>query len=162
MKILVISDSHGNIQRIRHVVGFMEKIKADAIIHCGDWDNQESVVEVSKAKIPVYGVLGNADYNPFVEGKLRELKIVYDPDLLEIEISSKKILVCHFPGRLIQEIDKAKRIFDIAFHGHTHRKKEEVYTGTKVINPGALQSLTPSFAVYDLDTNAVEFVDIAI
>ena len=75
MKIVIISDSHGHIQRIRHVVGFIAKIKADAIIHCGDWDNEESVVEVAKAKIPVYGVLGNADYNPFVEAKLRQLKI---------------------------------------------------------------------------------------
>ncbi|MEK7188804.1 MAG: YfcE family phosphodiesterase [Patescibacteria group bacterium] len=162
MKIVIISDSHGHIQRIRHVVGFIAKIKADAIIHCGDWDNEESVVEVAKAKIPVYGVLGNADYNPFVEGKLSQLKIVYNPDVLEIEVSSKKILVCHFPGRLIQELDKEKGIFDIAFHGHTHREKEAVYKGTKIVNPGALQSLTPSFAIYDLDANAVEFIDIEV
>ncbi|PIP57073.1 YfcE family phosphodiesterase, partial [Candidatus Woesebacteria bacterium CG22_combo_CG10-13_8_21_14_all_45_10] len=37
MKIVVISDSHGNIANLKHVLGFAKKIKAEAIIHCGDW-----------------------------------------------------------------------------------------------------------------------------
>ena len=39
MRILVVSDSHGNIVRLKHVIGYANAQKLDAIIHCGDWDN---------------------------------------------------------------------------------------------------------------------------
>ena len=64
MKILIISDSHGNIANIKHVMGFATNINANAVIHCGDWDNLESVKTVLSFGIPLYSVLGNADTDP--------------------------------------------------------------------------------------------------
>ena len=41
MKILVISDSHGHIANLKHVLEIAKKIGVKAVIHCGDWDNLE-------------------------------------------------------------------------------------------------------------------------
>ncbi|MCX6705754.1 MAG: metallophosphoesterase family protein [Candidatus Woesebacteria bacterium] len=64
MKIVVIGDSHGNIANLKLVAGFAKKIKADGLIHCGDWDNLQAVKIIYSCKIPIYGVLGNADIDP--------------------------------------------------------------------------------------------------
>jgi len=46
MKILVISDSHGNLSNLKHVMGFAKKLNIDAVIHAGDWNTIESVETV--------------------------------------------------------------------------------------------------------------------
>ena len=67
MKILVISDSHGHIANIKHVMGFGKKIGAKAVIHAGDWNTVESVETVLSFGIPLYAVMGNADIEEEME-----------------------------------------------------------------------------------------------
>jgi len=149
MKIVVIGDSHGNIANLKLMVGFAEKIKADGIIHCGDWDNLQAVKIVYSCKIQVYGVLGNADIDPGIA------KIV-NGQCLKINLGGRKIGVVHNFKDFV--IDKKK--LDIIFCGHRHFKCERVVNGVKVVSPGALHSVKPSFTVYDTDTNGVEFFDL--
>lgn len=159
MRILVISDSHGNITNLKHAMGFAKKIDADAIIHCGDWDNRESVYEVATAGIPVYGVMGNADVDPEVYQILKEKLTKFDPDFLKIILEGRTIGISHFPDKINKQIDTQK--FDILFHGHTHRKRNDLIGKTRVVNPGALhRTADSSFAVYDTRQNNVEFVDL--
>lgn len=148
MKIVVISDSHGNIANLKHVMGFAKKVKAGAIIHCGDWNNIETVNIVLQCRIPVYGVLGNADIDDEVKSKFK--------DFLELKIDGRKIGVVHsFSSRLISGIESPS----IVFCGHKHRQQEYVRSGIKIVNPGALEH-NISFAVYDTDTNKVEFLGV--
>lgn len=149
MKIIIISDSHGNIANIKLVLGFAKKIKADGIIHCGDWDNLQAVKIVYSYKIPVFGVLGNADIDP------RIAKIV-NGQWLRIDSGNRKIGVVHN----IKDIDLGNKKLDIIFCGHRHFKSERIVNRVKVVSPGALHSVKPSFAVYDTATNGVEFFDL--
>lgn len=149
MKAVVISDSHGNVANIRFVLGFAEKIKAGAIIHCGDWDNLPAVEEVLRSKISVYGVLGNADVDPEI------VKIIKDRRL-RIKLGSRKIGVIHNFNHLVSNIE----LPSIVFCGHRHFKSERIVGRVKVVSPGALHSIKPSFAVYDTDANKVEFFDL--
>lgn len=177
MKILVLSDSHGNIVRLKHVVGYANAQKLGAIIHCGDWDNTEAVLTMKDAEIPVYpegtnsvypegtsfayGVLGNADVDPSILTSLRNANVIYDIVFLKLVLDGKNIGVCHFPGKLEEAIKSQE--YDVLFHGHTHKKKDKLFGKTRVVNPGALQKTpTPSFAVYDTDNSVVEFVDVQI
>lgn len=150
MRILVISDSHGNTARLKHTLGFAEKSGVGAIIHCGDWDTPEAIDVFKGSEINVHGVLGNADINP----------IFFNPSFLKLELGGRKIGVCHFLGKA-KEMARSGE-FDIVFHGHFHRRKEEVVGNTAVVNPGALTGLKPSCAVYDTDKNTVEFIDVAV
>lgn len=161
MKILVISDSHDNIVRLKHCVGFANNSKLDAIIHCGDWSSSAAVETMKDAEIPVYGVLGNADVNPQMVSSLRNTKVIFDVDFLKLKLDGRNIGVCHFPGKLEEAIKSQE--YDVLFHGHTHKKKDKLFGKTRVVNPGALQKTpTPSFAVYDTGNNTVEFVDLEI
>jgi len=156
MKIVVIGDSHGNIANIKLVMGFAKKIKAGAIIHCGDWDNLRSVKEIYSYKIPVYGVLGNADIDEQITKNLKLKAKKFDENFLNIKLGGKKIGIIH------SIINRKSSILnlDVLFCGHRHFKSERIIDGVKIISPGALHSVKPSFAVYDTGTNGVEFFDL--
>lgn len=159
MRIVIFSDSHGNIARIRHVLGFAKEISASAVIHCGDWDNVEAVRTVLEYGIPLYSVLGNADIDPEVEKILSAGSKKFSHDFLEFEKADKIIAVCHYPGQLRAGMEISP--IDIGFHGHTHKRKDERLGNTKLVNPGAISRTdSPSFAVYDLGRDVVEFIDL--
>lgn len=156
MKIIVVSDSHGNIANLKLVMGFAKKIKAGTIIHCGDWNNLKSIEEVLSSNIPLYTVLGNADIHSEVKGLLERKAKKFNEKFLNISLGKRKIGIVHN----IKDLIISKNKFDIIFCGHRHFKSERVINGTKVVSPGALHSIKPSFAVYDTDTNGVKFFDL--
>lgn len=161
MKILIISDSHDNIVRLKHVVGFAKEIKAGAIIHCGDWSSQDAVNTMENLGSRAYGVLGNADIDPQIVASLRKAKIKFNSDFLKLELGGRKIGVCHYPGRLKDAIESQE--YNALFCGHIHSKHKETYGKTLVVRPGALgRTPSPSFAIYDTEKNNVKFLDLAI
>ena len=46
MKILIISDSHGNIANLKAAMEIGKKADVSAVIHCGDWDDVKSAETV--------------------------------------------------------------------------------------------------------------------
>lgn len=153
MKIVVISDSHGNLLNIHHVMGFAKKIKAGAVIHAADWDNVESVNSVINFNIPTYSVLGNADIDPNIERLLRQKCEGFALDRLKINIDGRKIGVIHsfkVSGQWYTNCD-------IVFCGHRHSPEERMVKDVKVVRPGALVSGI-FFAVYETKNNEVEFI----
>lgn len=156
MKIVVISDSHGNITNLKQVMGFAKKIKAGGIIHCGDWDNIKAVNTALSFGIPLYAVLGNADTDERIAKRLQCKGKNFNRELLEFEIDNKKIGVIHSFNYLISNIG----YLSILFCGHRHFKGEKIIKGVKIVHPGSLHSIEPSFVVYDTATNDVEFVDL--
>lgn len=155
MKIVIISDSHGNIANLKHVLGFARKIDVGAIIHCGDWDNLRAVETVVTSGIPIYGVLGNGDIDPRITNNLELITKNFNEKFLTIEIEGRKIGVIH---DVLQLDSFAAGQLDILFVGHTHKQGESVVDGVKVVNPGALEH-NASFAVYDTVVNRIEFLD---
>jgi hypothetical protein len=156
MKIIVISDTHGNIGRLKHVLGFAKEIGASALIHCGDWDNIDSIQAVLEAKIKLYTTLGNADVNSEILKLLKESGVVFDELFLQVEVGGTKVGISHYKHELVKRIPEG---FDIGFFGHTHKKEEALYGGVKLINPGAIfRTDKPSFVVYDIDKNKIEFL----
>ena len=147
MKIVVISDSHGNIANLKHVMGFAKKIKAGAIVHCGDWNTLGSVETVLQCRIPVYGVVGNADIDSVARNKFK--------DFLKLKINGKKIGVIHD----IKKLETGDLDLDIIFFGHWQKQKDTIWNGIRAVNPGALEN-DIFFAIYDTDTNRVEFLGI--
>ena len=156
MKLIVISDSHGNVANLKHVLGFAEKIEGGGIIHCGDWDNLLAVETVLNSAIPVYAVLGNADIREDVAKNLKLKAKKFQENFLEINIGGRKIGIIH---QLTINHQLLTIGCDIVFCGHTHRQEETIRDGVKVVNPGALEN-DISFAVYDTETNKVDLVKI--
>ena len=155
MKLVIISDSHGNIANLKHVLGFASRLKAGAIIHCGDWNNLLAAQTVLNFGIDVYTVLGNADIDKELGTILKEKCKKFDEKFLEAEIGGKKIGIIHKTNDLNIRIQD----LDILFCGHTHRPKVTTKDGVKVVNPGALQKEV-SFVVYDTETDRLELIKI--
>lgn len=157
MKILVISDSHGNIQNLKHVVGFGKKIGVKALIHAGDWNTLQSIEVVLHSNIPLYTVLGNADIDPKLKEELKTKSEKFSDEVLIFEIDGKKIGVTHIFNKFKEDLKK----LDIIFTGHYHSQSDSTYrdkegNSFKVVRPGALEKEI-NFVVYDTDTDKLSF-----
>jgi len=152
VKILIISDSHGHITNLRAVMEIAKKSNIKAVIHCGDWDNPESVKEVLSFDVPLYSILGNADIDSEIEDILKFESKKFDSHLLRLDLDGRKIGVIHYANLKDEKLQE----FDIVFSGHRHSKEEKMINLTKFIRPGALVNGI-NFAVYETITSVVEF-----
>ena len=164
MKILVISDSHGNIANLKAVMMIGKKAGVRAVIHCGDWADLASFDAVLSYNIPIYSVLGNADVDSDLEEALSLECKKYDPHLLKLKIDGRKIGVIHnvdFKDKQsLASQSPGKKLYDfnVVFSGHLHSKEEKIVNWTKFVRPGALINGI-NFAIYETITGEVEFVN---
>lgn len=130
--ILVLSDSHGDIESLKTAIrGFGDK--ADLIIHAGDGAQDLARLQFSGVGLkPWEGVRGNSD--PDFSLPLRKT----------IEYRGKRILVCHGHlhsiGSSLDGLVRAARAekADAVVYGHSHRPFWEEIEGVLVLNPGSL------------------------
>lgn len=161
MKILVISDSHGNISNIKSVMEIAYRSKIDALIHAGDWNTRESVETVLSYNIPTFAVLGNADISREVAEKLNAKSKKFNELFLILDLDGKKVGITHKPSDnkvfFKEHAHSTAKNFDLIVNGHLHSASEKKASSTKIIRPGALVNAI-NFAVYDTKSNKVDFV----
>ncbi len=158
MKLLILSDSHGNMQNINSAVR-MEKT-FDVMAFCGDSQGSLDEYEFNANYMPkeeqysFYAVCGNCDY------------ACDYPAEVDFECEGYKIYMTHghmphlrvkysYDG-IIKEALRRKS--DIVFFGHTHIPVviQDKRTGILLINPGSLtyprgQISSGSYAVLDIE-----------
>jgi hypothetical protein len=156
MKILIISDSHGNVANLKHVMGFGKKIGVGAVIHPGDWNTVETVETVLTFGIPLYTVLGNADVRPEVIRMLKNKSQKFSEEFVRFELDGRKIGVTHRPSDVKKHFSDQK--IDIVFHGHYHSKDEREVNGIRTVRPSAIVRGN-NFAIYDTASDKIEFVE---
>lgn len=155
MKLLIISDSHGHIANLKHVMGFAKKLGVDAIIHAGDWNTIEAIDTVFSFGIPVYTVLGNADVREDVIQKLKLKSQKFSEDFLRFQIDGRKIGVVHrFSKNLVSSIE----YLDVLFTGHYHSKDDRIVNGVRIVRPGAIINGN-NFVIYDTVSGKIEFIE---
>ncbi len=121
MKILIVSDTHGDSDRLMNV--FLREQDADIYLHAGDIeDNKDNIA-------PFAGVRGNCD--GFYSSFYPSCRIVPTP--------FGKLYVEHHPiyeeNRLRSLYEDGVRIF---IHGHTHKKEAKIEGGIHIFCPGSL------------------------
>ena len=131
LKLLVISDTHGN---INSAVKAIEKEKCDYCIHLGDMAQDCEDLESIFPRQKFIFVKGNNDF------WLRDSAY---PDERCFELGGKKIFACHghkfhVKSGLYALKARAKELgAHIALYGHTHVKHLENDSSLWVMNPGA-------------------------
>lgn len=120
MKIVIISDTHGDLSALRRVA-LIEK-DADLWLHAGD-------VEAPSGDIwPFQAVKGNCD-GAFSEYPFRRI----------FETPFGKLQIEHYPlysSAMVQALKiDGVRIF---VHGHTHVREDETKDGVRIYCPGSL------------------------
>lgn len=130
MKILVVSDTHGN-----HLtpLKLLEETGAEMLIHLGDEFN-DALKLAQLTGIPVIKVPGNCDH-----------KGIEPRELLE-SISDRKFFITHgdiyrVKNGLDRLVEKAKELHaSVVLFGHTHMPLIQNQDGVLLINPGTLMS----------------------
>lgn len=132
MKILVLSDSHGNIQKLKKIIE--TEIMFDWLIHCGDGINDLIHVDVPKGT-KVITVCGNIDRARGISG---QTTVVESINGFKFFITHGDLFGAHHD--ITGVWSEAKRLgCDIACFGHTHRAMN-YNVNPYMFNPGASQS----------------------
>lgn len=159
MKVIVISDSHGNYRNFKRILD--TNTDADFIIHLGDGENDLSDLNtdnISLAKKIIY-VGGNCDM-----GMHKRTHI--------IEIGGVQVFLAHGDNYKIKT-DKAviakaaeKEGCKAAFFGHSHIRYCETVNGVFLLNPGSCDmqadGTRPSYAVVTAENGIIssEIIDL--
>ncbi len=129
MKILVISDTHGKLNKVRDIFPKLKDI--DLIIHAGDHISDGEALG-REFSIPVVAVKGNCDGS------------YGNSDFKIVETEYGKILVTHGHAENVnyQLTNLMYKTLEnnciAAVFGHTHRAHIEESNGIHFINPGSL------------------------
>lgn len=156
-RILVFSDTHGNIDEALHVCDTI--IGVTDIIHLGDLVRDAEKLENYIYPVPIYFVAGNNDFfTPYPTEKI-------------IEIEHKKLFLCHGHQYVrysdiasLKEECSVKHV-DIALFGHTHIPYYEKENGVIYANPGSItqpRSSQKSYGVIEIENGIIGYSNIFI
>lgn len=152
MKILVISDTHGNLSKVYKVINSISNI-IDGVIHCGDIVEDADSLRIKYPNLKIYNVRGNCDYGSSV------------PNEDVFVLGGKKFFVTH--GDLYGVnwgIDRlcykgAEIGADVCLYGHTHIPYIDNYNGIVILNPGSLSAprgnSTYSYGIIKIEDSVV-------
>ncbi|MDD2898879.1 MAG: metallophosphoesterase [Desulfuromonadaceae bacterium] len=143
MKILVISDTHGNVNGAFAAHTRSEPV--DAIVHLGDGSSDADILREA-LDIPVISVAGNCD-----PGSTSPRECVW-------ECEGKKLLLTHGDAYQVKSglVRLQQRVLELgidgALFGHTHQRICEKFSGILLINPGTLAAygMSRSYAVLSI------------
>lgn len=128
MRILVVSDTHGNDRDLEDLI---RVVKPDKIYHLGDSENECRFLK-NVSKCPVEAVCGNCDWYSHL------------PTSVVLEVGSHVLLLTHghrFSCKVSYDglLKEARRVgADYILYGHTHSPEIEKYKECTIINPGSL------------------------
>jgi putative phosphoesterase len=163
MKLGILSDTHNHTQNLQQAMTLFRSRGITTLIHCGDMTSPNTAVLLKG--FHVIAVTGNMDMNTGrLEGTLKQL----NPEnslsaTFTGEIEGVSIAATHSHRGNVPDLVANGR-FAYIFHGHTHRRRDEQLNGTRIINPGALGGTRHeprSICIVNLDTNGVEFIQVA-
>jgi len=161
MKIGIVSDSHDHIENLQKAIKKLQKENIEALIHCGDFCAPFMFAELEKAGVPVHMCFGNTD-DRFMAAQITSTSksLTLYGDMGEVNMDGKKIAFTHFPVYAFALASTGK--YDVVFHGHTHKRREERVGKTLLINPGEIMGRAGevSCAVYDTTTDKVKFISV--
>lgn len=153
MRILVISDTHGNLTNVYKLIKDI-KDKIDCVIHCGDIVEDAIAIRCRYSDLDVYNVRGNCDYGSAVASE-------------EVfNIGGKKIFVTH--GDMYGVNWNTDRLCyrglelmaDVCLYGHTHIPNIEKYENMVIMNPGSISrprgGSSCSYGIIKIENNIVE------
>lgn len=132
MRLLVLSDSHGDAFTLRKAI--RQNSNADAVIFLGDGIHDWEYVTESPINKTLIAVRGNCD---FYENRY-PLKAIEEFDGVKVYCTHGHSEKVKYSTEMLKE--KARECgATIALYGHTHTAKSEYDDGLYVMNPGSVR-----------------------
>ena len=129
MKVLVVSDSHGNVENICRAV---ELEQPRMLLHLGDGWRDAELVAQRFPELPLEKVPGNCDFRH------------QDAAVRLMTIREKAVMLCHghtlgVKSNLSILLREAlERGAYVALFGHTHQPFVDIRNGVVMLNPGSI------------------------
>lgn len=148
MKMLVVSDNHGDRQILTDIVN-RYRDDVDIMVHCGD----SELVPTSMPMTAFHAVLGNNDYG--IDYPVQRTLTVGEDRILVVHGDRDRVNYSMTPLLLRGQAENAT----IVCYGHTHQLAVSVEQGILFINPGSISlprgeyaSIGGTFAIVQADT----------
>ena len=147
MRILVVSDSHGNDGNLRRAI--LAQPKAEVVIHLGDGEEELLRAQRSFPEKMFLAVRGNCDWGsalpPVGEYTAAGVKIFYTHGHLYGVKSGQYTIVCAARER------KAR----VLLYGHTHNAFTDYEEGLYMMNPGSLNGWKATYGTLDITPQGI-------
>ena len=148
MKLLVLSDSHGNLSHMEEAV---LRVRPRMILHLGDcWRDGEKLRDLFP-DIPFHQVPGNCDYRPD------------EPAERLLFLEDKRVLMCHGHTYGVKQTllnagyAAEEQNLDLFLFGHTHRPLVDMRGKTLFLNPGSIgDPRRPTYGVVKLENGRLD------
>ena len=149
MKVLVLSDSHGN---IANMVQAVERESPRMVLHLGDcWRDGERLHD-RFPELPLEQVPGNCDY---FRGSREAEKLVY--------LGDQRVLLCHGhtygvkQSLLAAGLAAEEKGLDLFLFGHTHKPLVDMRGRTLFLNPGSIGDYArPTYGIVTLENGNLD------
>ena len=138
MKVLIVSDIHGNFSNMRKVIE--NDSSFDLLFLLGDILSGPDILGYDPKQLALFLNLYN-DKIIYVRGNcdnyhMEELEFFLDKSFLTISIDNKVFFLTH--GHLYHRYEVPDVSFDVFIQGHTHIPVMEFYSGKLYLNPGSI------------------------
>lgn len=147
MRILVLSDSHGCVDKMAQCVDFVEP---NIILHLGDCLRDALQLQRLYPSIPMQCVPGNCDWGS------------EDPTEILTEYNAVRIVMMHGHTRHVKvnpmsAVYAAKEMgAQILLYGHTHKALTDFDGSLWVMNPGSIgQGMPPTYGVITINNGNI-------
>ena len=148
MKLLVLSDSHGNLSHMEEAV---LRVRPRMILHLGDcWRDGEKLRDLFP-DIPFHQVPGNCDYRPD------------EPAERLLFLEDKRVLMCHGHTYGVKQTllnagyAAEEQNLDLFLFGHTHKPLVDMRGKTLFLNPGSIgDHFRPFYGVVTLENGRLD------
>ncbi|MBQ2093095.1 MAG: metallophosphoesterase [Ruminococcus sp.] len=142
MRILVVSDSHGDYRSLKKAIAAQPT--AEVIVHCGDGSNEVESLKIDFPEKQLIAVRGNCDWSSML------------PPTEIAEVGGKRLFVTH--GHLYQAKFTIYNMIcaareekaDILLYGHTHCAMNEYDDGLYIMNPGSCHGYGATYGYIDI------------
>lgn len=153
MKILVLSDTHGEIEKAKEVIENNKGV--DLVIHLGDYFRDAQKLSGMFPGIHMEYVYGNSDF-----------EIGDVPSEKTLDYYGKKIFITHGHrysvkwdyNRLCKKAEELQT--DLLLFGHTHIAHMQDMAGYILLNPGSIteprSDLSESYAVIEIGNDKID------
>lgn len=151
MKIIVMSDSHGNFHVLDKI---FTEYHADYYLHLGDGERELDRIAVNYPNKQIIHVKGNCDFASFSESE-----IVFAPtDKCAVFATHGHKYNVKYSLEMLK--DKARSVgASIALYGHTHERFCSYEDGLYIMNPGSVScprdGKKPSFGIIEISSAGI-------
>lgn len=158
MLIGIISDTHGQVERMAAAVKALSSRGAGFFVHCGDVGSERILDHLAGLRAAF--VWGNCDFDRVgLESYAAMLNVQCLGPFGTLEFDGKRIGVMHGDDVKFRQVVLQRQEHDYLLQGHTHTVADERIGRTRLINPGALhRAVRKTAALLDVAADRLEIV----